>query len=41
MIWETLIVCVTVIILLRGYLLEKIRRMEIENDKLDHDNLTE
>lgn len=39
MIWETLIVCITVIILARGYIDQKTRELEIRNDMLDDEHL--
>jgi hypothetical protein len=35
MIWETIIVCFTLYHLIKPWVDEKVRRMEIENDKLE------
>ncbi len=35
MVWETFIICVTIYWLFKPWMIEKVRRMEIENDNLE------
>ena len=39
MVWETLIICITVIILTRGYINQKTRELEIKNEMLEDEHL--
>lgn len=38
MVWETFIVCVTVYCLLKPLVMEKVRQMEIENDRKEDEH---
>ncbi len=39
MVWELVVICVTIYLLFSGYMKEKARELEIENDRRDDENL--